>query len=76
MAQDRRGRLLTEANEMVKQYLVHDGNGRLTDVYTAHTDAGDGTPCTRTRYTYVATTTRIEKRKEQNATWDSDWDMA
>lgn len=76
MAQDRRGRLITEAHEMVKQYLVYDGDGRVTDVYTAHTDAITGTPCSRTRYSYVTGTTRVEKRKEQDATWDTTWDMA
>jgi len=76
MAQDRRGRLLTEAHEMVKQHLVYDVGGRMTDVYTAHTDAANGTPCSRTRYTYDGVSTRIENRKEQDATWDSTWDMA
>lgn len=76
MPNDRRGRLQTEAHEMVKQYLVYDGSGRVTDVYTAHTDAVDGTPCSRTRYSYDGVSSRIEKRKEQDATWDSSWDMA
>jgi hypothetical protein len=59
----------------VKQYIVYDGSGRMTDVYTAHTNAITGTPCTRTRYSYDGTSSRVEKRKEQDATWDATWDI-
>ncbi len=75
MANDRRGRLLTEAHEMVKQYVVYDGSGRMTDVYVAHTDAADGTPCSRTQYEYDGTSSRVTKRKELDATWDTTWDI-
>lgn len=73
--EDRTSRLKTTAYELVKQYIVYDVDGRQTDVYTARTDAADGGACTRTQYEYVTATTRVNKRKESNATWDSTWDM-
>jgi len=67
--------LTTQRNELVKQYLVYDGNQRVIEVYTAPTDAGDGIPCTLTQYTYVGLTSRVEKRKESMSLWDATWDI-
>jgi hypothetical protein len=73
--EDRTSRLKTTAYELVKQYLVYDGSGRCTDVYTVQTDAADDTPCTRTQYEYDGVSSRVLKRKESNSTWDSSWDI-
>lgn len=75
MSTDRTSRLKTTAYELVKQYMIYDGSGRLTSLYTAHTDAETGTPCVLTQYTYDGTSGRIEKRKESDATWDASWDI-
>ena len=50
--EDRTSRLKTTAYELVKQYITYDGSDRVEYVYTAHTDAAHGTPCTRTQYEY------------------------
>jgi hypothetical protein len=68
--------LKTQAAELTKQYLVYDAQGRVTDVYTAYTDAKNGQPCSLVQYTYVnATSSRVEKMKESVAVWDSSWDI-
>jgi hypothetical protein len=66
--------LKTQANELVKQFIVYDVNGRPTQVYTAHTDAVQDTPCTLVTYQYVGASSRVEKMKESNATWDVSYD--
>lgn len=71
---DTTSRLKTTAYELVKQFMVYDLNGRLTDLYTAKTDIGNGGPCVHTQYTYD-TGGRVLKRKESNADWDSTWDI-
>jgi hypothetical protein len=73
--EDRTSRLKTTAYELVKQYVSYDGSDRTEYVYTAHTDAVHGTPCTVTQYEYVGASARVLKRKESNATWDSSWDI-
>jgi hypothetical protein len=67
--------LKTNRNELVKQYIVYDGNGRMTDVYEARNDAEDGTPCLRTQYTYDGASSRIEKRLETLDTWLAAYDI-
>jgi len=67
--------LKTNQNETVKQFLVYDINGRMTDIYEAHSGAEHGTPCLRTRYQYDGATNRVLKRLEVLSTWDSTWDM-
>ena len=73
--EDRTSRLKTTAYELVKQYVTYDGSDRTSIVYTAHTDAAHGTPCTKTTYTYVGVSSRVLKRKEENTTWDSSYDI-
>lgn len=73
--EDRTSRLLTTAHELVKQYVVFDGQDRPEYIYTAHTDAPNGTPCTRTQFVYVGTSSRVVKRKETNAVWNSSYDI-
>ena len=61
-------------HELIKQYYVYDGLGRLAYLYEATVATGDGEPCLLTNYSYDGTTTRIQKIKEENSTWDSSWD--
>ena len=63
--------LKTQLNELVKQYIAYDASLRTEYVYTAPTDAADGTPCTRVQYVYSGATTRIVKMKETVDTWVS-----
>lgn len=65
----------TQLQEGVKEYFVFDGLDRVTDFYTAPVDAITGSPCLRTRYSYVSTSSRVEKVLEVLATWDATWDM-
>lgn len=61
--------------EAIKSHSVYDISNRLTDFYTALTDAIPGTSCMRTRYTYDGITSRIIGTKEELSTWDSSWDI-
>lgn len=73
--QDKRSPLLTQAGELVKQYITYDGNNRMQYVYTANTDADDGDVCTRVEYTYDGSSARIEKMKETLQTWQASYDI-
>ena len=75
LGDNRTAALKTTAYELVKQYLTYDGLGRCTAVYTAHTDAVTGTPCTLTEYAYDGTTGRVTKRKESESAWNATWDI-
>jgi hypothetical protein len=67
--------LKSHANELVKQYIEFDGQGRSSKVYTAYTDAVHGAPCEVTEYIYNSpTSTVVKARKEGYAAWDSAWD--
>lgn len=68
------GHLKTGTHEFIKQYLVYTSSN-LTTVYEARADAVNGTPCMKTTYTYVAGTNRVEKMKEETATWSSAYDI-
>jgi hypothetical protein len=63
--------LISHFKEAVKQYIVYDVSNRMTTVYVARTDAGDGDPCLRTDYTYAGASNRIIKMKESLDTWVS-----
>jgi hypothetical protein len=68
--------LATQRSELVKQFTVLDPEGRPEFVYTAHYNAGDGDFATVTQYAYFnATTTLVEKMKEDNSTWSSAYDI-
>ena len=67
--------LKTQLNEFVKQYIVYDGSQRITSVYTAAVDTAHGGPCSKDEYEYDGGSTRVVKRKESAATWDSSWDI-
>ena len=67
--------LLTQSKELVKQYIEFDINDRPSKVYTVHTSARNGTPCTVTEYIYKSpTSTLVKARKEGHGVWDSTWD--
>ncbi len=63
------------SNEFTKNYQVFDGSDRLSILYIAVTDAADGEPCLKVEFTYVGITSRVEKRKESEASWDATWDI-
>lgn len=68
--------LKTQAHTYVKQYIVYDGNQRPIEIYTAQTDAADGANCSKVEYTYISpTSSKVEKMKESNASWDATWDI-
>lgn len=68
--------LITQGNELIKQFTVLDGQGRPEFIYTAHRDAAHGAFCTVVQYAYFnLTTTQVEKMREDNATWDSSYDI-
>lgn len=67
--------LQTLGREIMKVYRVYDGSDRLVTQYEAVANCEHGKPCVKTEYTYVGATTRIEKMKESQATWDSSYDI-
>lgn len=68
--------LKTQASTLIKTFTVYDGVGRPSEVYMAETNAGHGKSCTKVTYAYVdATSSRVEKMKEENATWDQTYDI-
>ena len=72
--------LLTNLKELVKTYVIHDGQGRIIAAYEAKASAQSGEPCLLTRYGYregASTSSQVRYRIESNATWDPDdqgWD--
>lgn len=71
---DRTSHLKTALHERTKNFIVYDGDGRMTENYEAHADAVTGTPCLLTRYAYDGLTSRILKRVEQVSTWNASYD--
>lgn len=69
------GHLKTQAHELVKQHIEFDGNSRVEYVYTARSDASNGTPCSVVRYSYDGISSRIVFMKEYTSTWDATWDL-
>ena len=68
--------LKSQGAELVKQYLVYDGVNRVTQVYSAHYRATDGTPCTLVTYEYRdATSRQVSKMRESMSTWDASYDI-
>jgi len=68
--------LKTQAVSYVKTFTVFDGVNRPITIYTAATDTPDGGTCSRVDYAYIdPTSPRVEKMKEDNATWQAIWDM-
>lgn len=76
MAASTTDNLKTQAHELVKQFVIYDGNNRITSVYTAPAAAVDGTPCTLVTYAYLTpTSSLVEKMREANSTWSSAYDI-
>lgn len=75
VAQNKYEHLRTNAYEYIKSYLVYDGSDRMQYVYEARANAQHGEPCLKTTYTYWTTSARIKQMKEEEATWDSSWDI-
>ncbi len=63
--------LKTGKNGLIKSYITYDGSDRMSTIYEAPADAVNNQKCLKTTYTYVTGTTRIEKMKEEEATWIS-----
>lgn len=61
--------------ELKKEFLVYDLQDRVIDIYQAHINASNGTPCLRTTYEYVGTSTRVEKMKETADVWSAAYDI-
>jgi len=61
--------------EAVKTYSVYDGANRLIEFYVAITNAENNTICHVTKYAYDGVTNRVQKTKEDFATWNSSWDI-
>jgi hypothetical protein len=61
--------------EYLKQYLVYDGSNRITQIYEAMANALNGDPCLLTEYGYVGISSRVEKMRESESTWDSSWEL-
>lgn len=68
------GHLKTQANELVKQYVTYDGQGRTEYVYTVRADAANGTPCSVVRYSYQGLTANVVYMKEFTDVWQSAWE--
>ena len=68
------GHLKTQLHELVKQYVVYDGQARAEYVYTVRADAADQTPCSVVRYAYVGSSSRVEYMKEYTGIWDASWE--
>lgn len=75
MAQNKYEFLKTGEKEYIKAYLVYDGSSRLTTIYEARANADHGAYCLKTTYAYDGTSNRVQKSKEEDATWDSSWDI-
>lgn len=67
--------LKPQAHESIKQHFVYDGSGRMTEVYTAHSEAENGNGCMLTQYSYDGATNRVIFHKESLSTWNSAWDI-
>lgn len=70
-----RGHLQTQAQELVKQYIVYDASLRPEYVYTVQADARDLTPCSAVRYSYDGASSRVVYMKEFTSVWNSSWEV-
>jgi len=69
------GHLKTQAAELVKQHIEYDGSSRTEYIYTVHSDAANGTPCSVVRYSYSGITARVVFMKEYTSNWNGAWDL-
>lgn len=67
--------LRSQLGEFIKQYIVYDGTGRPTDVYTAPVDLANGLSCSHVQYAYLSpTSSLVTYMKEGLSTWNSAWE--
>jgi hypothetical protein len=72
---DKYSLLKSLATELSKNYIILDGQGRISLSFSAMASAKSGDPALVTEYIYVdAASTVIKARKESNGTWDEDSD--
>lgn len=69
------GHLKTQANELVKQHTEYDDSNRAEYIYTAPSNAVDGTPCSVVRFAYSGLSPRVAFMKEYTGNWNDDWDV-
>lgn len=68
--------LRTQREELMKQYLVYDGNGRVVTIYSCGYRTPDQGACTRVDYEYASpTSTNVIKMRETNDVWSSSYDI-
>ncbi len=66
--------IITNENEITKQYQELDGQLRPSKIYEAAVFAVQGTPCKVTEYIYQNPTSSVFKgKKESYSTWDVSW---
>lgn len=66
--------LKTAEAELVKQYQELDAQGRPFKIYTAPTNATDGTPCLVTEIIYQSIGSSVMLgKKEGYSEWDTTW---
>jgi len=71
-----REHLISQRDEFIKSYTTFDAQDRPEYIYTAPTDAADGTPCSQVQYMYRAIgSSQIQQMKESATTWQSAWDI-
>jgi len=68
-------KLTSLKNELMKTYIVYNGDNVPSQVYEAPVDTADGEPCLLTTYTYVPASTRVEKSRESESTWQAAYDI-
>ena len=67
--------LRTIRYEALKLFRVYDNLNRVIAQYEAPLTAKTGDLCMKTQYSYVSTSSRVEKMKESLDSWDSSWDL-
>jgi hypothetical protein len=66
--------LIVAGKELIKQYQLVDGLGRISKLYTAPHWAVQGDPCLVTEFLYVDTSSATLKGKTEGySTWDTSW---
>jgi hypothetical protein len=67
--------LSSHSKELSKQYVIFDGQNRVSKVYSAVRKAQDGDACIVTEYIYRdPTTTQMLARKEAPGVWSAAYD--
>lgn len=76
MGNGNKNRLLkSTVGEYFKAWNVYDGSNRLIERYEAPLATGNGDPCLKTTITYVGASRNVQAQKEEEAPWNSSWDI-